>query len=138
LVHHELKKKTKKPKKPPCLLRVNLKSATYSDVIIIHIIQHIFHCRSTCGNTYPDEVCRKNYTKRALDPPLLYDLHADPGETYPLDTKEQQYADLLTKITSVSQFIITGLFMLSNLDYSARTIPLSVIVAPLTFKICHT
>ena len=45
-------------------------------------------------------VCRGNYTKRALDTPLIYDLHADPGEHYPLDT--QKYSELLKQLTTVS------------------------------------
>ena len=56
-------------------------------------------CRGLCGETYPDEVCRKNYTLHKHDPPLLFDLHSDPSEQYPLDPTE--YAQLLTMIDKV-------------------------------------
>ena len=46
-------------------------------------------------------VCRENFTERVLDTPLLYDLHADPGEIYPLDTKSPEYSTILEKIKTV-------------------------------------
>ena len=51
--------------------------------------------------TYPDEVCRSNYSMHTYDPPLLYNLHNDPSEIYPLDVKE--YSDVMQKITDVSR-----------------------------------
>ena len=49
-----------------------------------------------CPNTYPDIVCRGNYSRRSHDPPLLYNLHQDPGEIYNLDTT--RYADVMANI----------------------------------------
>ena len=47
-------------------------------------------------------MCRGNFTKRTLDTPLLYNLHSDPGEHYPLDTtKNSDYAKILQQITKV-------------------------------------
>ena len=44
-------------------------------------------------------MCRSNTPLEAHDPPLLYDLHKDPGELYELDPDE--YADVLEKIDKV-------------------------------------
>ena len=49
-------------------------------------------------------VCRGNFSERVLDTPLLYDLHADPGEIYPLDTKSPDYSTILEKIKTVRCF----------------------------------
>ena len=59
------------------------------------------HSRALCGNTYPDEVCRGNYSLHKHDPPLLFDLHSDPSEVYPLDTTDFEYAQLLVLIEEV-------------------------------------
>lgn len=53
-----------------------------------------------CPDDYPDSVCRSNTPLEAHDPPLLYNLHTDPGELYELDPDE--YADVLGKIDRVS------------------------------------
>lgn len=50
-------------------------------------------------------MCRSNYTKHALNPPLLFDLHSDPGEVYALDTKISKYAEILKNITMVSNML---------------------------------
>ena len=50
-------------------------------------------------NTYPDVVCRGNYSLRKLDPPHLYNLVVDASEMYPLDVKE--YADVMDKIQEI-------------------------------------
>lgn len=55
--------------------------------------------RRICPNIYPDPVCRDNYTLHHYDPPLLYDLHHDPGEIYNLDVKE--YQDVMDQISKV-------------------------------------
>ena len=44
-------------------------------------------------------MCRSNTPLEAHDPPLLYDLHKDPGELHELDPDE--YADVLEKIDKV-------------------------------------
>ena len=65
---------------------------------------HTHMHRSHCEDTYPDMVCRQNYTKRALDPPYLFDLHADPGEKYNLNSKREssKYAEILKQMITVS------------------------------------
>lgn len=80
----------------------SLKGMTYNNIVLINIAINILMCRSHCDNDYPDMVCRGNYTKRAVDPPLLYNLHSDPGEIYTLDTKDPKYAQILKQITTVS------------------------------------
>lgn len=71
-------------------------SAFFPPIILsAHYVQH----RGNCGNTYFDVVCRGNYTKRTLNTPLLYDLHADLGELYPLDT--EKYSEVLKRMTMV-------------------------------------
>lgn len=57
--------------------------------------------RFLCSNTYPDVVCRSNYSFTAYNPPLLYDLHSDPSEIYDLDTTE--YADIMAEIRKVQR-----------------------------------
>jgi len=52
-----------------------------------------------CPNDYPDRVCRSNTSLEAHDPPLLYNLHEDPGELNELDPDE--YADVLEQIDEV-------------------------------------
>lgn len=44
-------------------------------------------------------VCRGNYTLHHYDPPLLYDVNADPGEIFDLDP--ELYADILATIDKV-------------------------------------
>ncbi len=56
-------------------------------------------CSGLCPDFYPDEVCRGNYTLHKYDPPLLYNLHNDPGEIYALDVKD--YSDVMTQINNV-------------------------------------
>ena len=60
---------------------------------------HYFTKGGSCPSTYPDEVCRGNYSLREHDPPLLYNLEQDPGEVYELPTKD--YADVLEKIDTL-------------------------------------
>ena len=55
--------------------------------------------RALCSDTYPDVVCRNNYTRHYYDPPLLYDLHKDPGEIYGLDVTD--FKDILDDINQV-------------------------------------
>ena len=52
-----------------------------------------------CPDTYPDEVCRGNYSDHSYSPPLLYDLYSDPGEIYTLNN--EQYSDVMTQIEKV-------------------------------------
>jgi arylsulfatase A len=49
-----------------------------------------------CPDTYPDVVCRGNFSRHYYDPPLLYDLNADPGELYELDPT--LYHDIISQI----------------------------------------
>jgi hypothetical protein len=49
-----------------------------------------------CPDTYPDEVCRGNFSLHSYDPPLLYDVNSDPGEIYQLDPT--LYASVLSQI----------------------------------------
>ena len=72
-----------------------------------------FFLRGNCSNTYPDVVCRGNYSRDVLETPLLYDLNADPGELYPLDIKDPQYAEVFQKIQTVSGTLL-GLFVWSD------------------------
>lgn len=51
-------------------------------------------------------MCRSNTPLEAHDPPLLYNLHTDPGELYELDPDE--YADVLGKIDRVSNYTNEG------------------------------
>ena len=60
---------------------------------------HFYQHGGLCLDTYPDVVCRGNYSMRKLDPPLLYNLVTDASEMYPLDVKE--YADVMEKINDV-------------------------------------
>ena len=60
---------------------------------------HFYQHGGLCLNTYPDVVCRGNYSLRKLDPPLLYNLVVDASEMYPLDVKE--YADVMDKIQKI-------------------------------------
>ena len=60
---------------------------------------HFYQRGGVCSTTYPDIVCRSNYSMHKLDPPLLYNLVTDASEMYPLDVKE--YADILEKIQQV-------------------------------------
>ena len=64
---------------------------------------HYYQEGSHCQNTYPDIVCRSNYTRRQLNPPLLFNLWDDTSEMYPLDV--QKYADIIQEINKIkSQF----------------------------------
>lgn len=56
-------------------------------------------CSELCPDTYPDVVCRGNYSLHYYDPPLLYDLNADPGEIYNLDPI--QYQNVISEIDKV-------------------------------------
>ena len=54
-----------------------------------------------CPSDYPDVVCRGNYSFHEYDPPLLYNLHTDPGEIYALDSKSTEYDDVMKEIQKV-------------------------------------
>ena len=57
--------------------------------------------RSLCKDTYPDEVCRGNYSLHKHDPPLLFDLHSDPSELYALvATEHSQLLALIDEVKS--------------------------------------
>ena len=60
---------------------------------------HYYQHGGLCLNTYPDVVCRANYSLHKLDPPALYNLVTDPSEMYPLNNKD--YADVLEKIQHI-------------------------------------
>lgn len=59
---------------------------------------HYHQQGSHCLNTYPDIVCRSNYSVRALDPPLLYNLLNDPSEMYPIDPNSDEYKTAMKDI----------------------------------------
>ncbi len=66
-------------------------------------------CSSLAPDFYPDEVCRSNYTLHKYDPPLLYNLHKDPGEIYALSVKD--YGGVMKEIDDVSHFISVTLLL---------------------------
>ena len=52
-----------------------------------------------CPDTFPDVVCRANFSLHYYDPPLLYDLNQDPGEIYSLELdKHVQVMDTIQKV----------------------------------------
>ena len=55
--------------------------------------------RELCSNSYPDPVCRDNYTLRHYYPPLLYNLYSDPGEIYNLNVSD--YSEVMGQIYKV-------------------------------------
>jgi arylsulfatase A-like enzyme len=57
---------------------------------------HYYTSGGDCPNTYPDVVCRSNATLSRHYPPLLFNLHMDPQELYPLDPT--QYGDVIDTI----------------------------------------
>ena len=63
---------------------------------------YLYHS-GLCPNTYPDEVCRRDFERHDYDPPLLYDLNSDPGEIYNL--KVTEHADVMATIDKVSNLI---------------------------------
>ncbi|XP_064403945.1 arylsulfatase A-like [Halichondria panicea] len=62
---------------------------------------HYYSHGGLCTTTHPDVVCRSNYTLHAYDPPLLYNLHNDPGEIYELNVKE--YSDVMKQIETLKK-----------------------------------
>ena len=50
------------------------------------------------GGNY-DFNCTKKAKRTVHDPPLLFDLHSDPGERYPL--KSSTYSDVLEKMNQL-------------------------------------
>lgn len=76
---------------------------------------HFYQEGSHCLDTYPDVVCRSNYSMRALDPPSLYDLVNDPSEAYPLSNS--QYSDVIDSIMKLkSQFESKMIWGKSQID----------------------
>lgn len=55
-----------------------------------------------CPDDYPDTVCRGNYSFHEYNPPLLYNLHTDPGELYALDSNSTEYNDVMSEIQKVN------------------------------------
>ena len=64
---------------------------------------HYFQEGSHCLNTYPDIVCRSNYSKRALDPPLLFNVLTDPSEVYPIDSTTDEYSTAMKQISELKK-----------------------------------
>ena len=63
---------------------------------------HFYQQGSHCQNTYPDIVCRGNYTMRKNDPPMLFNLEEDPSEFYPLNNS--QYASTMSQILKLKSW----------------------------------
>ncbi len=49
------------------------------------------------GSKNPDRDCRPQASEKFHNPPLVYDLHQDPSELYPLD--ENEYAHIFAELT---------------------------------------
>ena len=76
-----------------------------------HFYQHGSHCL----NTFPDVVCRNNFTMRKIDPPMLFNLENDPSEVYPLSNEE--YASVINEIMKLkSEFESTMVWGESQMD----------------------
>ena len=60
---------------------------------------HYYTSGGLCLDTYPDVVCRANYSLHHHKPPLLYNLHEDASEVYNLDIKH--YSDVMSSIEEV-------------------------------------
>ena len=69
-------------------------------------------CSALCSDTYPDIVCRGNFSRHYYDPPLLCDLNSDPGEIYWLDPT--LYSDVLTQIDKVGMLQDTSVQYVSG------------------------
>lgn len=57
---------------------------------------HFYTKGGRCSEDYLDSACRQDTPLIQHSPPLLFDLHSDPGESLPLDST--QYPRLLEKI----------------------------------------
>ena len=70
---------------------------------------HYYQEGSHCQNTYPDIVCRSNYTERAIDPPQVYNLLNDPSEVYPIDPTSDEYKNAMTELNKLKDEFEKGM-----------------------------
>ena len=73
-------------------------------------------CSGLAPDFYPDEVCRGNYSLHKYNPPLLYNLHNDPGEIYALNVKD--YSNVMKQIDDVSHSISVTLLAMNHTTIS--------------------
>ena len=64
---------------------------------------HYYQEGSHCQDTYPDIVCRSNYSFRAVDPPELYNVLSDPSEIYPIDPTSDEYQTAMVQLNNLKK-----------------------------------
>ena len=62
---------------------------------------HFWTMGSHCKSTYTDSDCWSETKLAYRDPPLLFNVNADPKERHPLTTSQSPYAEELEKIVSL-------------------------------------
>ncbi|CAI8023953.1 Arylsulfatase A, partial [Geodia barretti] len=68
---------------------------------------HYYTAGGSCSTSYHDEACRSNATVTKHFPPLLYNLHTDPQELYPLDP--ENYRDVIDTISDLKDAFLLDL-----------------------------
>ncbi|XP_064404043.1 arylsulfatase A-like [Halichondria panicea] len=68
---------------------------------------HYYSNGGLAPDFYPDEVCRGNYSLHKYNPPLLYNLHNDPGEIYALNVKD--YSNVMKQIDDAKSAFEAGM-----------------------------
>lgn len=64
---------------------------------------HYYQQGSHCLDTYPDIVCRSNYSVRVLIPPLLFNVEEDTSEVYPIDFSSEEYSNAMKEINNFKE-----------------------------------